>query len=79
MYFRRSFVYPHRCTLPYQHAQHFQHLCKCVVFKTDRPVLRVLKLTPRQGTPMRVHKRPPDNDDNDNNNNIANNNNHNKQ
>ena len=29
-------------------------------FKTNRPVLRVLKLTPRQGTPMRVHKRPPD-------------------
>ena len=30
-YFRRSFVYPHRCTPPSQHAQHFQHLCKCVV------------------------------------------------
>ena len=29
-------------------------------FKTNRPVLRVLKLTPRQGTPMRVHKRPPE-------------------
>ena len=28
--------------------------------KTNRPVLRVLKLTPRQGTPMRVHKRPPE-------------------
>ena len=28
---RRSFVYPHRCTLPFQHAQHFQRLCKCVV------------------------------------------------
>ena len=27
----RSFVCPHRCTLPSQHAQHFQHLCKCVV------------------------------------------------
>ena len=23
-------------------------------------MLRVLKLTPRQGTPIRVHKRPPD-------------------
>ena len=31
-----------------------------VCFKTNRPVLRVLKLTPRQGTPMRVHKRPSD-------------------
>ena len=29
-------------------------------FKTNRPVLRVLKLTPRRGTPMRVHKRPPE-------------------
>ena len=29
-------------------------------FNTNRPVLRVLKLTPRQGTPMRVHKRPPE-------------------
>ena len=29
-------------------------------FKTNRPVLRVLKLTSRQGTPMRVHKRPPE-------------------
>ena len=29
-------------------------------FKTNRPVLKVLKLTPRQGTPMRVHKQPPE-------------------
>ena len=27
---------------------------------TNHPVLRVLKPTPRQGTPMRVHKRPPE-------------------
>ena len=29
-------------------------------FNTNHRVLRVLKLTPRQGTPMRVHKRPPE-------------------
>ena len=29
-------------------------------FNTNHPVLKVLKLTPRQGTPMRVHKRPPE-------------------
>ena len=29
-------------------------------FKTNRPMQRMLKLTPRQGTPMRVHKRPPE-------------------
>ena len=37
---RRSFVYPHRCTLPYQHAQHFQHLCKCVVLRQIAPSAR---------------------------------------
>ena len=34
---KRSFVYPHRCTLPSQHAQHFQHLCKCVVLRQVAP------------------------------------------
>ena len=34
---RRSFVYPHRCTLPSQHAQHFEHLCKCVVLRQIAP------------------------------------------
>ena len=34
---RRSFVYPHRCTLPYQHAQHFQHLCKGIVLRQIAP------------------------------------------
>ena len=29
-------------------------------FNTNHPVLKVLKLTPRQGTPMRAHKRPPE-------------------
>ena len=36
-YIRRSFVYPHRCTLPSQHAQHFQHLCKCIVLRQIAP------------------------------------------
>ena len=35
--FRRSFVYPHRCTLPSQHAQHFQHLCQWVVLRQIAP------------------------------------------
>ena len=29
-------------------------------FNTNHPVLKVLTLTPRQGTPMRAHKRPPE-------------------
>ena len=28
IYIRRSFVYPHRCTLPSQHAQHFHMFYK---------------------------------------------------
>ena len=31
LFIRRSFVYPHRCTLPSQHFQHFQHLCEYIV------------------------------------------------
>ena len=34
----------------------FQARC----FQTARPVLRVLKLAPRQGTPLRAHFRPPE-------------------
>jgi hypothetical protein len=49
-----------RCALASQNAHHFQHPFHAYCFKVSLPMLRVLKLTPRQGTPMRAHFRPPD-------------------